>query len=910
MRILPAFGVTEGCAATAVAAVAFDSSCTRCNFADTVKTVCMRPEVGKQEGPTLLVMGLYPGSFEDRSGRPNTGKAGDYLRRVIDTYWDGRVVYDNAIRCAPKDRKPNDKHVKACRPYTHSTLVGAKPDHILCLGRWAQKTILGTSAQAEAIRNGWRWVRLDGRDVLMTFQPHPARILQNSFERRRFEQGVKRALSLDNPPKPPTDARVYVVEDADDARKAIAYLSAFDAAAFDVETSGKCWSDPVATAEDVERAEDNCMMLELIQRCSATKKQDLQRVAKSECRYDVKDAKKLIRATQKIWAPDYAFINLDPPFRFEVHSCALSALRDKERRAYVWDPWAMRDPHVRQFLVDFLAGPMPKHGANVKYDVQAFRYADGIEIPVGGDVQLERKMLNANSGVKLSELAYLVGLGGLKDAAGEELKKIQTFLNYYDKARGVKRPGEPKQWSFGLLRLDTLTVYNGRDAITTAKAGELIRSGLKHNKPIYDHFKAVVRPAIAALATVEEIGMPICHTSLEVLDLRMSTGIDATRKIIDNYCPGLNPNSTKQLQQFLFTQLKLTPIRLTDGGAWSTDKNTLTALANKHPVVSDLIRYRTLTKLHGTYVKGMFRHIAEDGRVHPTFRIDGAATGRISAENPNTMNIPRAETNDDGTATWGKLIKQCFRADDGWRILSLYYSQLEIRVAAWLSDDPEMLKAFLSGEDFHMRTAKMVSQIAWGIPPEKCTKVHRTGAKAINFGVLYGKTIKMLARDLGCTEQEAQQIYNAIMGKFVKLDAWCKARLAFARKHGYTVTYWEGRKVARRRPLPDIRSADKQRRETAERGAWNTSIQGTAADFNTAATALILAWLKKEGLRAKLIGSVHDATIFECPEEELAIVTRGARKIMTAWDTDKVPLIVDAEMGQTWGDLEKYKCAA
>ena len=122
-------------------------------------------------------------------------------------------------------------------------------------------------------------------------------------------------------------------------------------------------------------------------------------------------------------------------------------------------------------------------------------------------------MLNANSSVKLAALAYLVGLGGLKDAAAEELKQIQKFLGFYDKSRGVIRPGEAKQWSYGLLRLDTLMVYNGRDAITTAKASELIRSGLKHNKPIYDHFKAVVRPAISALATVEENGMPICRRS-------------------------------------------------------------------------------------------------------------------------------------------------------------------------------------------------------------------------------------------------------------------------------------------------------------------------------------------------------------------------------------------------------------
>jgi DNA polymerase-1 len=224
-----------------------------------------------------------------------------------------------------------------------------------------------------------------------------------------------------------------------------------------------------------------------------------------------------------------------------------------------------------------------------------------------------------------------------------------------------------------------------------------------------------------------------------------------------------------------------------------------------------------------------------------------------------------------------------------------------------LSGDALMKDIFVRGEDYHMRTAQMVSPQAWGIPPAQVTEAHRSAAKAINFGILYGMSDEGLAETIGCDTDQAVRIKGAIFGKFTKLAAWIKAQLEYARRNGCTWTWWDGEK-ARRRQLWQIADQDGERRSRAEHGSWNSSIQGTAADYCTASLASVAQWILDECIPAKLILAVHDSLILEVEHDCLDEVAKKVRSIMIGWPTlHHVPLDVDMKIGPSWGSLLKYE---
>lgn len=279
-----------------------------------------------------------------------------------------------------------------------------------------------------------------------------------------------------------------------------------------------------------------------------------------------------------------------------------------------------------------------------------------------------------------------------------------------------------------------------------------------------------------------------------------------------------------------------------------------------------------------------------------------------NCKHPNLQNIPRVD--DPTSPTYkgpeGRMARDCFCAQPGYLFVQADYSQLELRIAAMLSDDPVMKEIFRSGVDFHLRTAQMIAPLLWHILAEQVGKDHRAQAKAVNFGVLYGMTARTLAAKLGCSVAEAQRVMDAILGKFKRLAAWCKERLSESRRTGESWTIWDGER-ARRRSLHRIADEDDGQRITAENGAVNTPVQGTASDYCVRAIVDVVDWLREDAVPAELCLPVHDSLLLHVREDAVPEVAYQVRRIMESYPSDDVQLKVDIEVGPAWGSLSKYK---
>jgi DNA polymerase-1 len=403
---------------------------------------------------------------------------------------------------------------------------------------------------------------------------------------------------------------------------------------------------------------------------------------------------------------------------------------------------------------------------------------------------------------------------------------------------------------------------------------------------------------------VEEWGVPLDRQAAEFFRSMAAAQVEAALVRVRKYRADLNVNSPDQVADLLFRELGLDSTVASETGKQSTSEEALAAIAGQHPVVEDLLTFRHHQKLVG-YAEDWLRCVRADGRIHPSILLDGARSGRTSCSDPNLQNIPRADTDD------GKRARDCFVAPRGHVLVQLDYSQLELRMAAWISDDTAMADLFRSGVDFHLGTAKLISKVAWGIEPENVTKLHRTGAKEYNFGLAYGKTDGTMANALGITLTQAAAIRQAIFGKFVRYGKWMKAVTAEALATGGCWTYWEGER-ARWRPLwriADDREEARGQQITAKNGAVNSPIQGTASELCVASITKVVNLIDAGQMDAQLVLPVHDSLMLVAPEKSWRDVALAAREQMMSypWVTSRVPLEVDVEVGTKWGSLEKQK---
>lgn len=403
--------------------------------------------------------------------------------------------------------------------------------------------------------------------------------------------------------------------------------------------------------------------------------------------------------------------------------------------------------------------------------------------------------------------------------------------------------------------------------------------------------REVEMPLLFVLLAMELNGIAVDRRDLEEMGEELGRQIATVLERIAEEAGGpFNVGSTPQLREVLFERLGLPVIKRTKTGP-STDADVLEALAPKHPIVADILAYRQLTKLKGTYTDGLLPFIQPDGRIHAVFGQMVAATGRLSCKDPNLQNIPvRMEE--------GRKIRRLFHPSRPGRLfVTADYSQIELRVLAHLSGDEALRQAFVAGEDFHTETAAAV----FGVGSDGVTSEMRRRAKAVNFGIVYGISDYGLARSLDIDLPEAHEIIRRYFERYPKVKDYLDHTVASAREKGYATTI-----LGRRRPLPDINHKNRAVRAFAERTAMNTPIQGSAADILKLAMVRVFESLRARERTYAFLLSVHDELILEAEEEDVAWTVSILKDGMEHAIEISVPIVTEIHTGATWYDVKPW----
>ena len=399
-----------------------------------------------------------------------------------------------------------------------------------------------------------------------------------------------------------------------------------------------------------------------------------------------------------------------------------------------------------------------------------------------------------------------------------------------------------------------------------------------------DLYNNIEFPLAQVLADMTRTGILVDREGIEAFGVQLRQELDQvlTRIEMEAGTSDFNPNSPKQLGTLLFDTMGLRHGKKTKNG-WSTDAETLEKLRDI-PLVEDILQYRACQKLNSTYVEGLLKVIGEDGRIHTRFNQTEARTGRLSSDNPNLQNIPiRTEM--------GSKLRAYFVAKPGCVLVDADYSQIELRILAHVTGDAHMQEAFLSGADIHRSTAAKI----YNIRPEDVTPRLRSSAKAINFGIMYGKGAYSLSKDIGVSVKEAEAFLQTYLATFPNIDGYMEKTIAAARQCGYVSTLF-----GRRRALPELNSNNHNIRASGERMARNTPIQGTAADVIKLAMVRVWRRLRNEKMESRLILTVHDELIVEAPEAEAEKAAQILREEMEGCVHYAVPLSTDVHTGKNW----------
>jgi DNA polymerase-1 len=427
-----------------------------------------------------------------------------------------------------------------------------------------------------------------------------------------------------------------------------------------------------------------------------------------------------------------------------------------------------------------------------------------------------------------------------------------------------------------------------RHAEAARRLAPQLRARLREwgSERLYDE---VELPLTAVLADMEETGIKIDAYRMGEITARLAERVEELEaQALELAGEPFQLGSTQQLARILFEKLGLTAGRKGKTG-YSTDARVLRAIRDDHALVPVVEEWRELTKLLNTYLLPLPALIdPADGRLHTTINQAVAATGRLSTTNPNLQSIPiRTEL--------GRRIRSAFVAEEGARLLSADYSQVELRILAHVSGEPVLRDAFARSEDIHAATASQV----FGIPQAELTRAQRDRAKMINFGIVYGISSFGLSENLGISREEAQELIDTYLARLPRVQELIKRTIAQAAADGYVTTL-----LGRRRPIPELRASNRQTRSLGERLAVNTVMQGTAADVIKVAMVRIHARLRAEGRAARLVLQVHDELLLEVPEVETSGVRDLVRQEMVGAYPLDPPLAVEAGVGDTWADAK------
>jgi len=513
-----------------------------------------------------------------------------------------------------------------------------------------------------------------------------------------------------------------------------------------------------------------------------------------------------------------------------------------------------------------------KIGQNIKYDDSVFA-SQGIHVAPIDDTMLLSYVLNAGR--------HSHGMDTLSE----------RYLNHTPIAfKEVAGTGK-QQVSFDRVALDKATEYAAEDADVTLRLWQTFKPKL-HSEKVTTVYETLERPLVPVLAQMEREGIKVDRDQLSRLSSDFSQRCAALEAEAEEQAGrAFNIGSPKQLGEILFDEMGLEGGKKTKTGAWVTDADVLEGLAAEgHALPRTIVDWRTLSKLRSTYTEALQAAInPETGRVHTSFAMAVAQTGRLSSSDPNLQNIPvRTEE--------GRKIREAFIADEGNVLVSADYSQIELRILAHMADIPALKDAFHKGLDIHAMTASEM----FGVPIEGMDPMVRRQAKAINFGIIYGISGFGLARQLGIPQGEAAEYIKTYFKRFPGIRAYMDETKAFAKETGYVQTAF-GRKIH----LEAIKSKGPAK-AFAERQAINAPIQGSAADIIKRAMVRMPEALAKAGLKARMLLQVHDELIFECPQAEADALIKLTQDTMQGAAMPalnlSVPLVVDARAASNWAE--------
>ncbi len=475
-------------------------------------------------------------------------------------------------------------------------------------------------------------------------------------------------------------------------------------------------------------------------------------------------------------------------------------------------------------------------------------------------------------------------------------------LYYYDIKSLIKKGINIPEKAFDILLADYLMDPDagGIRQLKDESEGEFFAKLYKKSRDLFNKLKEnsldklyydMELPVARILAEMEQTGIMINAENIKSVAEKLKTFVDIEYdNIKDMAGQELNPNSPKQLSAYLYDKLGLKGIKKNKSG-YSTDEDTLKDLRVTYPeydnFISSILKYREINKLYSTYTLNMLEYAVDD-RIHTEFKQTGTATGRLSSINPNMQNIPQK-------GEYAEILRSSFVAKQGCKLVSLDYSQIELRILAHLSQDENLIKAFNENKDIHTMTAHSIFHLS---PTDVVTHDIRRIAKAVNFGILYGLSSFGLARDTKVTRKEAQRFIDGYFALYPKVKIFIDEIIKQTREKGYCSTI-----LGRKRNIHDINSRNANIRTRAERMAVNAPIQGSAADIIKLAMINCDKYIKDNNIDAKCILQIHDELIFEVNENIISDFTHKMTNIMEKAVSLSVPLLVNAETGDNWGQL-------
>ena len=523
---------------------------------------------------------------------------------------------------------------------------------------------------------------------------------------------------------------------------------------------------------------------------------------------------------------------------------------------------------------------IPKIGHNLKYDYLML-LRSGLDVtPLGFDTMLAEWLCDpASRNLGLKNLAWV--------RLGEEMTRIETLIG-----------SGKEQRSMADVDVSQAGPYAAADAEISLRLKAVLQEELSE-KALLAILNDVEMPLVTVLAHMEQHGIRLDTAFLKTFSKELKTKLEAIRsQIYEQAGHSFNINSTQQLSTVLFNEMGLTPpdrARKTSSGHYSTAAAVLEELRDAHPIVDLVLEHREIAKLKSTYTDTLPDEVnPSTGRVHSSFLQTGTVTGRLASSNPNLQNIPVR-------TPLGREIRRAFIADEGWLLVSVDYSQIELRIVAHLAEDAAMMEAFRQDQDIHAATAAAV----FGVDAHAVDPDMRRRAKAINFGLMYGMSPFGLSRSTDMTLGEAEQFVKAYFERFPGVRNYLDETRRKAGEDGYVTTL-----LGRRRYFPQLAATAKvseQVRARAVREAINAPIQGSAADIIKIASIRLDKALEASPLQARILLQVHDELLLECPQDELEETRELVQDIMGSAYSLRIPLKTDAKAGKTWASMDAIK---